>query len=243
MCFVHVHFHFYFHFFFVHWTVFFGQPKKIHNGFFLFFFVFRFDLIVGNEKPQRRGSVGSLDSGMSISYTSSSGSRDTAKRLMQQPFQVCICKQRSQVFIRESVHLLIDYFFVLLFSGANSTESRHFECNEQRNITITVGLWWYWYYSCCSEWFSCCRQFNSRSTGIFWRHFQSTRTQTIQIRWEWQHCIIISRFNSTNKYWSFDGSLNTQICKPFVPSPSSTISSPAKVTNTMCHHKLRTSHA
>lgn len=52
-------------------------------------FFFQFDSIVGNEKPQRRGSVGSLDSGMSISYTSSSGSRDTAKRLMQQPFQVC----------------------------------------------------------------------------------------------------------------------------------------------------------
>lgn len=45
--------------------------------------------IVGNEKPQRRGSVGSLDSGMSISYTSSAGSRDNAKaRLMQQQFQV-----------------------------------------------------------------------------------------------------------------------------------------------------------
>lgn len=43
---------------------------------------------VGNEKPQRRGSVGSLDSGMSISYTSAStGSRDTAKaRFMQQQF-------------------------------------------------------------------------------------------------------------------------------------------------------------
>lgn len=49
-----------------------------------------FDYSVGNEKPQRRGSVGSLDSGMSISYTSAStGSRDNAKvRLMQQPFQV-----------------------------------------------------------------------------------------------------------------------------------------------------------
>lgn len=43
---------------------------------------------VGNEKPQRRGSVGSLDSGMSISYTSAStGSRDTAKaRFIQQQF-------------------------------------------------------------------------------------------------------------------------------------------------------------
>lgn len=49
-----------------------------------------FSKTVGNEKPQRRGSVGSLDSGMSISYTSAStGSRDNAKvRLMQQPFQV-----------------------------------------------------------------------------------------------------------------------------------------------------------
>lgn len=48
---------------------------------------------VGNEKPQRRGSVGSLDSGMSISYTSAStGSRDTAKaRLIQQQFQVSRC--------------------------------------------------------------------------------------------------------------------------------------------------------
>lgn len=52
------------------------------------FFSLHFD-IVGNEKPQRRGSVGSLDSGMSISYTSSAGSRDNAKaRLMQQQFQV-----------------------------------------------------------------------------------------------------------------------------------------------------------
>lgn len=50
--------------------------------------LFDFKLTVGNEKPQRRGSVGSLDSGMSISYTSS-GSRDTAKvRLMHQQFQV-----------------------------------------------------------------------------------------------------------------------------------------------------------
>ncbi|XP_037032871.1 IQ motif and SEC7 domain-containing protein 1 isoform X3 [Bradysia coprophila] len=42
----------------------------------------------GNEKPQRRGSVGSLDSGMSISFQStsaSSGSRNEAKaRLIQQ---------------------------------------------------------------------------------------------------------------------------------------------------------------
>lgn len=57
---------------------------------------------VGNEKPQRRGSVGSLDSGMSISYTSAStGSRDNAKvRLnMQQPFQVhinCAKKQKNK---------------------------------------------------------------------------------------------------------------------------------------------------
>lgn len=38
-------------------------------------------LTVGNEKPQRRGSVGSLDSGMSISFqstTTSSASRENA---------------------------------------------------------------------------------------------------------------------------------------------------------------------
>lgn len=44
-------------------------------------------LSVGNEKPQRRGSVGSLDSGMSISFQSTSastGSRsDTKIRLIQ----------------------------------------------------------------------------------------------------------------------------------------------------------------
>lgn len=58
--------------------------------FFACFRIYFFFRIVGNEKPQRRGSVGSLDSGMSISYTSAStGSRDNAKvRLMQQPFQV-----------------------------------------------------------------------------------------------------------------------------------------------------------
>lgn len=58
--------------------------------FFLYSFYFHFECPVGNEKPQRRGSVGSLDSGMSISYTSAStGSRDNAKvRLLQQPFQV-----------------------------------------------------------------------------------------------------------------------------------------------------------
>lgn len=52
-------------------------------------------LLVGNEmKPQRRGSVGSLDSGMSISYTSAStGSRDTNKaRLIHQQQQ----QQQSQ---------------------------------------------------------------------------------------------------------------------------------------------------
>lgn len=46
-------------------------------------------------KPQRRGSVGSLDSGMSISYTSAStGSRDTNKaRLIHQQQQQ---QQQSQ---------------------------------------------------------------------------------------------------------------------------------------------------
>lgn len=48
-------------------------------------------LSVGNEKPQRRGSVGSLDSGMSISFQSTSastGSRsDTKTRLFQQQHQ------------------------------------------------------------------------------------------------------------------------------------------------------------
>lgn len=47
-------------------------------------------LLVGAEKPQRRGSVGSLDSGMSISFQSTSastGSRngDSKLRLIQHP--------------------------------------------------------------------------------------------------------------------------------------------------------------
>lgn len=46
-----------------------------------------FNSLVGTEKPQRRGSVGSLDSGMSISFQSTSastGSRsDTKIRLIQ----------------------------------------------------------------------------------------------------------------------------------------------------------------
>lgn len=42
-------------------------------------------IIVGAEKPQRRGSVGSLDSGMSISFQSTSastGSRSDSKMRM-----------------------------------------------------------------------------------------------------------------------------------------------------------------
>lgn len=53
---------------------------------YLWFFLF---IIVGVEKPQRRGSVGSLDSGMSISFQSTSAStnssRNDSKRILQHP--------------------------------------------------------------------------------------------------------------------------------------------------------------
>lgn len=68
-----------------------------------FLYSFYFECPVGNEKPQRRGSVGSLDSGMSISYTSAStGSRDNAKvRLLQQPFQVSFSFEINKLFCRK----------------------------------------------------------------------------------------------------------------------------------------------
>lgn len=59
-----------------------------------------FFILVGNEKPQRRGSVGSLDSGMSISFQSTSastGSRnDTKARMANQCASGQILMQAGQ---------------------------------------------------------------------------------------------------------------------------------------------------
>lgn len=79
--------------------------------------------IVGNEKPQRRGSVGSLDSGMSISFQSTSastGSRCDAKaRLMQQQFQQLQQSQQPNHAILGAVSSGITP--VMLAASGNST--------------------------------------------------------------------------------------------------------------------------
>lgn len=126
------------------WPVFYHQISFI---FFLYSFYFHFECPVGNEKPQRRGSVGSLDSGMSISYTSAStGSRDNAKvRLLQQPFQVSFSFETNKFPIKFRLLQKTNLNAIFIATTrANPTKSRHSKCDEQWNISVIVGYWWHW---------------------------------------------------------------------------------------------------